>query len=55
MAQLDPEAVGGAAHLLWAITGFEFFDQLYSGRALSIEMVADLMVAAVERVVLKSA
>jgi hypothetical protein len=88
MAQLDPEAVGGAvqrmgegraaglawlaqrlaahdplrsdvtvdaaAHLLWAVTGFEFFDQFYTGRALPVEMAADLMVAAVERVVLKS-
>ncbi|MEU7899970.1 TetR/AcrR family transcriptional regulator [Nonomuraea sp. NPDC049152] len=87
MAQLDPEAVGGAvqrmgearaagmvwhahrlaeqnalradvtvtdaAHLLWAVTGFEFFDQLYTGRALSVDMVADLMVAAAGRVVLE--
>ncbi|QNE21536.1 TetR/AcrR family transcriptional regulator [Kribbella qitaiheensis] len=86
MAQLDPEAVGGAiqrmgearaagiahhtdrlaeqnalrtgvtaaeaANLLWAVTGFEFFDQLYTGRALPSDQVADLMIAAAERLVL---
>jgi AcrR family transcriptional regulator len=85
MAQLDPEAVGGAVrrmgearaaglavhtrrlaeqnalrtgltaadaeHLLWAVTGFEFFDQLYTGRGLSGEAVADLMIATAERLV----
>ncbi|WP_329126789.1 TetR/AcrR family transcriptional regulator [Streptomyces sp. NBC_01465] len=40
-----------AAHLLWAVTGFEFFDQLYAGRSLPAEAVADLMVAAAERAV----
>lgn len=87
MAQLNPEAVGGAVqrmgearaagvtwhaqrlaeqnalrpgvtavdavHLLWAVTGFEFFDQLYTGRALPADTVADLMVAAAERAVLR--
>jgi hypothetical protein len=42
-----------AAHLLWATTGFEFFDQLHTGRGLSADRVADLMVAAAERAVLK--
>ncbi|NBH03179.1 TetR/AcrR family transcriptional regulator [Amycolatopsis sp. SID8362] len=85
MAQLDPDAVGGAvqrmadsrsagmawharrlaeqdqlrpdvtvdeaAHLLWTLCGFETFDQLYTGRALPVDAVADLMVAIVERVV----
>jgi AcrR family transcriptional regulator len=89
MAQLDPEAVGGAlqrmgearatgmawhagrladqnalradvtvtdaAHLLWAVTGFEFFDQLYTGRNLPADQVADLMVAAAERATCASA
>jgi AcrR family transcriptional regulator len=41
-----------AAHLLWAVTGFEFFDQLYTGRDLPADEVADLMVAAAERLVL---
>jgi AcrR family transcriptional regulator len=85
MAQLDPDAVGGAvqrmaddraagtawhvqrladqralrpdvtvdeaAHLLWTLSGFETFDQLYTGRGLPAETVADLMVATVERAV----
>jgi AcrR family transcriptional regulator len=42
-----------AVHLLWAVTGFEFFDQLYTGRALPADRVADLMVAAAERTVLR--
>jgi AcrR family transcriptional regulator len=45
---------GEAAHLLWAFTGFEFFDQLYTGRALSADAVAELMVAATERAVLRT-
>ena len=44
-----------AAHLLWAVSGFEFFDQLYTARGLSKGKVADLMVAAVERLVLSGA
>ncbi|HEY0815767.1 MAG TPA: TetR family transcriptional regulator [Pseudonocardia sp.] len=47
-------SVADAAHLLWAVTGFEFFDQLYTGRALSAEQAADLMVAAAERAVLSA-
>jgi AcrR family transcriptional regulator len=42
-----------AADLLWAVTGFEFFDQLHSGRGLPAETVADLMVEAAERLVLR--
>jgi hypothetical protein len=42
-------SVADATHLLWAITGFEFFDQFYTGQALSMDMVADLMVAAAPR------
>ena len=40
-----------AAHLLWAVTGFEFFDQLYTGRGLPADAVADLMVTAAERLI----
>ncbi|TDW22451.1 TetR/AcrR family transcriptional regulator [Kribbella kalugense] len=42
-----------ATHLLWAVTGFEFFDQLYTGRGLPADEVADLMVTAAERLVLQ--
>ena len=41
-----------AAHLLWVLTGFEAFDQLYDGQGLDAEAVADLLVAAAERSVL---
>lgn len=41
-----------AAHLLWAVTGFEFFDQLHTGRGLPADVVADMMVAAAERLVM---
>ncbi|WP_327632996.1 TetR/AcrR family transcriptional regulator [Kribbella sp. NBC_00482] len=40
-----------AVHLLWAVTGFDFFDQLYSGRGLPLDTVADIMVTAAERLV----
>jgi hypothetical protein len=43
-----------ASHLLWALTGFEFFDQLYTGRKLPHEAVADMMIASVERAVLRT-
>jgi hypothetical protein len=46
--------IADAAHILWALTGFEFFDELYTGRALSADMVTDLMVAAAERAVLRA-
>jgi AcrR family transcriptional regulator len=44
---------GDATHLLWAITGFEFFDQLYAGRGLPAETVSQLMVTTAERLVLR--
>lgn len=54
--QLRPALTAeSAVHLLWAATGFEFFDQLYTARALSKAKVADLMVAAVEGTVLSGA
>jgi AcrR family transcriptional regulator len=40
-----------AAHLLWSLTGFETFDQLYTGGALPKDVVADLLVTIVERAV----
>jgi AcrR family transcriptional regulator len=42
-----------AAHLLWAVTGFDFFDQLHTGRGLPADAVADLMVTAAERLILR--
>ncbi|MFD7160721.1 TetR/AcrR family transcriptional regulator [Kribbella sp. NPDC059898] len=42
-----------AVNLLWAVTGFEFFDQLYTGRGLSAETVADLVIAAAERLLVR--
>jgi hypothetical protein len=45
---------GDAVHLLWAVTGFEFFDQLYAGRGLPADTVADLMVTTVERLILRT-
>ncbi|MEU4194328.1 helix-turn-helix domain-containing protein [Kribbella sp. NPDC026611] len=42
-----------AAHLLWAVTGFEFFDQLYTGRGLPVDEVTELMATAAERLVLR--
>jgi AcrR family transcriptional regulator len=44
---------GEATHLLWAVTGFEFFDQLYAGRGLPAETVSQLMVTTAERLVLR--
>jgi AcrR family transcriptional regulator len=43
-----------ATHLLWALTGFEYFDQLYTGRKLPREMVSKLMLSSVEHAVLRS-
>jgi AcrR family transcriptional regulator len=45
-------SVADASHLLWAVTGFEFFDQLYTGRALPADAVAQLMIEAVRRLLL---
>jgi AcrR family transcriptional regulator len=45
---------GDTVHLLWAVTGFEFFDQLYAGRGLPADTVADLMVTTVERLILRT-
>lgn len=43
-----------AAHLLWAVTGFEFFDQLYAGRGLPADAVADIMITAAERLITRN-
>lgn len=45
--------VDEATHLLWVVTSFEFFDQLYSGGSLPLDTVADLMVSAAERSVIE--
>jgi hypothetical protein len=41
-----------AAHLLWVLTSFETFDQLFDGQGLDAAAVADLLVATAERSVL---
>jgi AcrR family transcriptional regulator len=41
-----------AAHLLWVLTSFETFDQLFDGQGLDAEAAADLLVATAERSVL---
>jgi AcrR family transcriptional regulator len=46
-------SVAEAADLLWSVTGFEFFDQLHTGRGLPADAVADLMVATAERLTLR--
>lgn len=40
-----------ATHLLWAVTGFEFFDQLHAGRDLPADTVADIMITAAVRLI----
>jgi AcrR family transcriptional regulator len=46
--------VEDATNVLWALTGFEYFDQLYTGRGLPREAVASLMLATIEHAVLSS-
>ncbi len=43
--------VDDAAHILYLITSFDAFDQLYSGRGLPVDEVARLLVATAERAV----
>jgi hypothetical protein len=38
-----------AAHVLWLLTGFDAFDMLYTGRGLSVDKVADLLIETAER------
>jgi AcrR family transcriptional regulator len=38
-----------ATDLLWAVTGFEFFDQLFTARGLPTNKIADIMTTTVER------
>jgi AcrR family transcriptional regulator len=45
--------VEDAEHILWVITSFDAFDQLFSGRGLSAEKTADLLLAMAERSVCK--
>ena len=42
-------SVGDATHILWLITSFAAFDQLYSGRGLSADKAADLLIDMAER------
>lgn len=42
-------SVDQAADLLWLLTSFDSFDQLYTGRKLSAEDAAELLVTAAER------
>ena len=43
--------VDDAAHILYLITSFDAFDQLYTGRGLPVDEVARLLVATAERAV----
>ena len=38
-----------AAHVLWLLAGFDAFDALYTGRGLSVDKVADLLIDTAER------
>jgi AcrR family transcriptional regulator len=42
-----------AAELLWVVTSFDSFDLLYAGRGLSVDQVADRLVTAAERALLR--
>ena len=46
-------SVADAEHTLWVLTSFESFDLLYTGRGLSSEAAADLLLATAERALLK--
>jgi hypothetical protein len=41
--------VEDAAHLLWLLTSFDAFDQLYAGRGLSAEDATRILVMTAER------
>jgi AcrR family transcriptional regulator len=45
----DDVTVDQAAHLLWLLTSFDGFDLLYTGRGLSADEVADILVTTAER------
>jgi AcrR family transcriptional regulator len=38
-----------AAHVMWLLASFDAFDQLYTGRGLSVDEVVELLVATAER------
>jgi len=42
-------SVEDAAHILWLLTGFDAFDQLFTGRGLAVDEVARLLVDVAER------
>jgi AcrR family transcriptional regulator len=50
------EGVGAtrAAHLLWMLTSFDAFDQLWSGRGMEADAIADLLFETAERTLLAS-
>ena len=43
-----------AAHLLWMLTSFDAFDQLWSGRGMEADAIADLLFETAERTLLAS-
>jgi AcrR family transcriptional regulator len=49
----DDVGVDDAAHLLWIFTGFDAYDQLFTGRGLPLEEVTRLLIAGAERAVLR--
>lgn len=51
--RLRPDVgVAEAENILWVVTSFESFDLLYTGRGLSTDAVADLLIATAERALL---
>jgi AcrR family transcriptional regulator len=51
---LQPDvSVEDAEHILWVLTSFESFDLLYTGRRLSSEEAADLLIDTAERALLR--
>ena len=51
----DGVTAGDAAHLLWVLTSFDAFDQLYTGRGLALDEVIRLIVTGAERALLREA
>jgi AcrR family transcriptional regulator len=47
-------SVEDAERILWVLTSFESFDLLYTGRGMSSEAAADLLLATAERALLKT-
>jgi hypothetical protein len=49
----DGVTADDVAHVVWVLTSFEAFDQLYTGRGLPVEEVAQLLVDTAERTLLR--